>query len=115
MSHCSEERYEVGCTVIHLAMSVHVYVCTCWNKSHDLVVHVHPAGRPAEWEGPGVPQVCLASPIEGCVLDRMSVTDRDKRIAYGIIQHLQSQLSGGVLQGDAAESLSGMSVTPKGR
>ncbi len=33
--------------------------------------------------------------------------DQDRRIAYGILRHLQSQLDGGVVEGDAAESLSG--------
>ena len=37
----------------------------------------------------------------------MAVSDKDKRIAYGIIRHLQSQIDSKVLREDAAEGVIG--------
>ena len=37
----------------------------------------------------------------------MPLTEIHKKVAYGIVKHLQTQLDEGVLEGDAAESLSG--------
>ena len=40
----------------------------------------------------------------------MAASDQDKRIAYGIIRHLQSQIDSKVLSEDAAEGVVGEKV-----
>lgn len=37
----------------------------------------------------------------------MSLSEKDRRIAYGLLKHLRSQLDNGVIQGDPAESVEG--------
>ena len=37
----------------------------------------------------------------------MPLTEKDRRIAYGLLKHLRSQLDNGVVQGDPAESIEG--------
>ena len=37
----------------------------------------------------------------------MPLSEKDRRIAYGILKHLRSQLDNGAVQGDPAESVEG--------
>ena len=39
----------------------------------------------------------------------MPLSEKDRRIAYGILKHLRSQLDKGVVEGDPSESVEGNS------
>ena len=39
--------------------------------------------------------------------EKMPLSEKDRRIAYGILKHLRSQLDNGAVQGDPAESVEG--------